>query len=166
MYINSKTVATPGFRARQSQTGRGSSLCVYAHELGTTTISGTGMSHQICNKGSAFDIIHTVRVIRMKLFRFFGMKGSIYNLQCVFNTVQPHEYFYTSTTLTCMCVHVLWFLYYTERDVLDDPMFRNNDKYYLSGEKAFDRIVEKYVHFNYIKRRKSFREEEINNMRV
>ena len=49
---------------------------------------------------------------------------------------------------------------------MNDPMFRSSDKYYLSGEEAFDRIVEKCVHLNYIKRRGNFTEEETTSMRV
>ena len=35
--------------------------------------------------------------------------------------------------------------------MLKDPLFKGDDKYYLSTEESFDRIVEKSVHYIAIK---------------
>ena len=41
----------------------------------------------------------------------------------------------------------------TEQIMLEDPLFNRDDKYYLSTEESFDRIVEKSVRYITIKNR-------------
>ena len=55
---------------------------------------------------------------------------------------------------TCCVIYIITIvLLCTEQIILEDPLFKRDDKYYLSTEESFDRIVEKSVRYITIKNR-------------